>query len=71
MNLSREELEQESKAFEADLRARDLQLSQLKDLINNNMDAIKQMLKLQNRTIELHEEILDRLTYEVKMLRIR
>jgi hypothetical protein len=71
MNLTREELEQELKAFEADLRARDLQLSQLKDLINNNMEAIKQMLKLQNRSIELHEEILDRLTHEVKMLRIQ
>jgi len=57
-NLSREELEQELKAFEAYLRTRDLQLSQLKDLINNNMRAIKQVLKLGNRTIELHEETL-------------
>jgi len=70
MSFTREEL-QELKAFEADLRARDFQLSQLEDLIKNNMEAVKQALKLQNRTIELHEEILDRLTHEVKMLQIR
>jgi hypothetical protein len=70
MSFTREEL-QELKAFEADPRARDFQLSQLEDLIKNNMEAVKQALKLQNRTIELCEEILDRLTHEVKMLQIR
>jgi hypothetical protein len=62
MSLTREEIEQELKTFEADVRAREMQLSQLRDPINNNMEAVKQLLKLQNRIIESHQKSIDRQT---------
>jgi hypothetical protein len=66
--VTRAELEQELEAFTAASKLRDLQLGQLKDIINESVGLFNTLMLLHNETFKLQQATIDELIRRVKAL---
>jgi hypothetical protein len=70
-SVTRAELEQELEAFTAASKLRDLQLAQLKDIINESMGLFNTLMGLHNHTFQLQQASIEELIRRVKALESR